>query len=67
MKGKSRNSSTEGQKPPYLRASFWKKPENKFWLRDGYTETGKEYQENRVAKMDADQKNFSILDPTLLS
>ena len=64
MRVSSKNSSTEGQKHPYLRLSFWKA--NKFWLETykNRPEIIDRYEDN-LLKWEASEKNYSIIDPTL--
>ena len=66
MRVSSKNSSTEGQKNPYERLSFWKDPKNKFWLNTykNRPEIIDRYEDN-LLKWEASEKNYIIIDPTL--
>jgi hypothetical protein len=67
MKGKSKNSSIEGQKHPYLRDSFWLIEYQKRINSPMFPEYVKERYKKAWNKIMTEQKNLSIIDPTLLS
>jgi hypothetical protein len=66
MKPSTRNSSVEGQKHPYLRLSFYTNPANQWW-----EETYKNrpdilsYYRNWLQEWMDNEKNYSIIDPSL--
>jgi hypothetical protein len=66
MKVSSKNSSTEGQKHPYERLSFWLDPTNQFWE---WTYKHRpdilSYYRNWLQEWMDNEKNYSIIDPTL--